>query len=68
MEKERNEIEERLNSTKPLEELKERESELDRKKEEEQAIIQDYNATPSERKAGQDRLAEINEELERLQN
>ena len=67
MEKKRNEIEERLNSTKPLEELKERESELRRQNEEDQAIIQDENVFPSDREAAEARVVERNEELARLQ-
>jgi len=66
-ERERNLIEERLNSTKPFEDLKERESELKRENEEDQAIIQDDNALPSERKAAEARVEERNEELARLQ-
>ena len=67
IERERNEIEERLNSTKVLEELKERESELKRENEEDQAIIQDENASLSERGVAEGRVAETNEELSRLQ-
>ena len=66
-ERERNFIEERLNSTKPLEDLKEQESELKRQNEEDQAIIQDENTSPSERGAADGRVAERNEELARLQ-
>ena len=60
-------IEKRLNSTKSFNELKDRESELKRPKEEDQAIIQDDNASPLERQAAEARVAEINEELGRLQ-
>ena len=68
IERERNLIEERLNSTlKLLEDLKERESELKRQNEEDQAIIQDENASPSERGAAETRVAERNEVLARLQ-
>ena len=66
-ERERNLIEERLNSTNPLDDLKERESELKRQNEEDQAIAQDANASPSERKAAEARVAERYEELARLQ-
>ena len=66
-ERERNLIEERLNSTKPLDDLKEQESELKRQNEEDQAIIQDENASPSEGGAAEARVAERNEELARLQ-
>ena len=67
IEKERDEIEERLNNTKPLDELKERENGLKLQNEEDQAIIQDENTTPSEREAAEARVAERNEELDRLQ-
>ena len=67
-ERERNLIEERLNSTKALDELKEQESDLKRKNEEDQAIIQDENTSPSERGAADARYEERNEELARLQN
>ena len=45
---ERNTIEERLNSTKALDDLKERESDLQHQNTEDQAIIQDENASPSD--------------------
>ena len=67
IEKERNEIEERLNNRKALDELKERKNDLKRQNEEDQAIIQDENTTPSEREAAEARVAERNEELDRLQ-
>jgi len=60
-------MEERLNSTKPLDDLKELESELQRQKAEDQAIIQDENASPSVKEAARVRVEEINEELTRLQ-
>ena len=43
-EKERNALEERLNSTKPLDDLREQESELE-------AVINDKNALPSDKEA-----------------
>ena len=67
IEKERNEIEERLNKTKALDELKEQKNDLKRQNEEDQKIIQDENTTPSEREAAEARVAERNEELDRLQ-
>ena len=67
IEKERNEIEERLNKTKALDELKERENDLKRQNEEDQKIIQGENTSPSEREAAEARVAERNEELDRLQ-
>ena len=66
-ERERNLIEGRLNSTKSLDDLNEKESELKRQIEGDQAIIQDENTSPSEREAARDRIAERNEELARLQ-
>ena len=67
IEKERNEIEERLNKTKAIDELKEQKNDLKRQNEEDQKIIQDENTTPSEREAAEARVAERNEELDRLQ-
>jgi len=66
-ESERNAIEERLNSTKPLDDLKEQESELQRQTAEDQEIIRDENASPSIIEAAEGRVAERNEELARLQ-
>ena len=66
-ERKRNAVEEGLNSTKGLEELNEREIELKRQNEEDQAIIQDENASPSDREAAEARVEERNEELGRLQ-
>ena len=60
-------MEERLKSTKPLDDLKERESELQHQNQEDQVIIQDENATPSEKEAAEGRVAERNEEIARLQ-
>ena len=67
MVKRRNEMEERLNNTKPLDELNERLNEINRQNEEDLAIIQDENTTPSEREAAEARTAERNEERDRLQ-
>jgi len=53
-ESETNAMEERLNQTKPLDDLKERESELRRQNEEDQAIIQDENASPSDIEAARE--------------
>ena len=66
IQKYRNEIIERLYSTKGVDELKEQESELKRQNEEDQAKIQDDNTSPSEREAAEARVAERNEELSRL--
>ena len=60
-------MEERLDQTKPLDNLKEQESELQRQNEEDQAIIQDENASPSDKEAAEGRVAERNEELVHLQ-
>ena len=67
MERKRNEIEERLNSTKRLDKLDEDESRLRRLNEEDQTIIDDANASEFEKKASQERMAARNEELSRLQ-
>ena len=66
-ERERNLTEERLNSTKPLDDLKEREAELRQQKAEEQAIIEATDTSPSERQAAEARMEKINEDLNRLQ-
>jgi len=60
-------MEERYNQTKPLDDLKEQESELQRKNVEDLAIIQDEIAPPSEKEAAEGRVAERNEEIARLQ-
>jgi len=65
-ESETNTMEERLNQTKPLDDLKEQESELQRQSEEDQAIIQDENASPSNKEAAEGRVAERKEEIMRL--
>ena len=65
-ERETNAMQERLNTTKTLDELKERETELLRQNEEDQAIIQNEDTSPSDKEAGTDRVAERNEELRTL--
>ena len=60
-------MEVRPNSTEPLDDFKERESELWRQKEDELAIIQDENTSPSDKDVAEGRMAEINEELALLQ-
>jgi len=60
-------MEERLNSSKALDDLKEQESALQRQNAEDQAIIQDENASPSDIEAARERVEERNEELARLQ-
>jgi len=62
-ESETNAMEERHNQTKPLDALKEQESELQRQNEEDQAIILDENASLSEKEAAEGRVAERNEEI-----
>ena len=49
-ESERNTMEARLNDTRTLDELKEQEAELQRQNEEDQAIIDNEDATPSDNK------------------
>lgn len=63
----RNTLEERLNSTKTLDEMNEHEAELKRQKEGKRAIINDEYTSPSEREASEGRVAERTEELARLQ-
>ena len=67
IEKDRNEIEKRLNSTKAVDELKEQESGLKRQNEEDQAIIQDEMALSIDKEAAEERVAARNEEIARLQ-
>jgi len=50
-----------------LDDLKEQESELQRQNEEDQAIIQDESASPSEKEAAEGRVAERDEEIVHLQ-
>ena len=56
-----------LKGNKSLNALIEREIDLKLQNEEDQKIIQDENAPPSERQAAEGRIAERNEELDRLQ-
>ena len=64
--KERNETEAWLNRTKPLDELDERYQTLERENEEDQRVIDDENATSSDKQAAADRMEERREEMERL--
>ena len=66
-ERERNTMEARLNDTRTLDELKEQEAELQRQNEEDQAVIDDENTSPSDKQAAEGRVAERQEELARLQ-
>ena len=66
IEKKRNLIEERLNSTKPLDDINERESELRQQNAEDQAIIDATDTSPSDRQAAEARVEERDEELARL--
>ena len=59
--------EERFYKIKRLDELKERANDLNRQNEEDQALIQDDNTTPSEREAAKASRAERNEEIARIQ-
>jgi len=65
--KKRNLVEEQLNSTKPLDELNQREAELLQQNAEDQAIIDVMDTSPSERQAAEARVEERNGELARLQ-
>ena len=66
-ESKRNTMEARLNDTRTLDELKEQEAELQRQNEEDQAVIDDEDASPSDKQAAEGRVAERQEELARLQ-
>ena len=65
--KERNEIEAGLNRTKTLDEMEERYETLKRANEEDQRVIDDENATSSDKQAAEARMEERREELERLE-
>ena len=65
-ESERNTLEERLNTTKSLDDLNEQVAELQRKNEEDRVIINDENTSTYERDAAEERVAESQEELARL--
>ena len=65
--KERNEIEAGLNRTKTLKEMEERYETLKRANEEDQRVIDDENATSSDKQAAEARMEERREELERLE-
>ena len=66
-ESERNTMEARLNDTRTLDELKEQEAELQRQNEEDQAVIDNADTSPSDKQAAEGRVAERQEELARLQ-
>ena len=66
-ESERNTLEKRLNTTKTLNDLNEQVKDLERKNEEDTEIINDENISPSEREAAEERVAERQEELARLE-
>ena len=59
-------LEARLNATKSLDELLEHDTELERKNTEDQQILDDENATSSEKETARERIAERNEERDRL--
>ena len=66
MERERNIIEERLNSTKRLDELEDDEGRLKRLNEEDQAIIDDFYASDFDKEAARERIEARDEDLLRL--
>ena len=66
MERERNTIEERLNSTKRLDELEDDEGRLKRLNEEDQAIIDDVYASEFDKEAARERIAARDEDLLQL--
>ena len=59
-------MEARLNDTRTLDELKEQEAELKRQNEEDQAVIDNEDALPSDKQAAEGRVEENQEELARL--
>ena len=65
-ESERNTMEARLNDTRTLDELKEQEAELQRQNEEDQAVIDNEDASPSDKQAAEGSVEERQEELARL--
>ena len=65
-EKETNTPEEGLNSTKPLYDLRDQESELERQNWEDKALINYANTSPSEKEAAEARVAEREDEKQRL--
>ena len=65
-ESERNAMEARLNDTRTLDELKEQEAELQRQNEEDQAVIDNEDASPSDKLAAEGRVEERQEQLARL--
>ena len=68
MERKRNEIEERLNSTKRLDELEDDEVRLKRLNKEDQAIIDDIYASEFDKEAGRERMTARDEDLLRLKS
>ena len=66
IERERNTIEERLNSTKLLDELQDDEARLKRLNEEDQAVVDDVNASEFDKDAARERIAARDEDLLRL--
>ncbi|KAL9988586.1 hypothetical protein ACROYT_G003045 [Oculina patagonica] len=66
-ERERNTMQKRLNETRTFDELNEQEAELKGQNEEDQKIIEDENTSPTDKQAAEERVAERNEELRRLQ-
>ena len=65
--KERNEIELGLNRTKPLNELEERAETLKRANKEDRKVVDDDNATSSDKQAATARIIQRDEEIERLE-
>ena len=63
IERERNTIEERLNSTKLLDELEDDEARLKKLNEEDQAVIDDVNASEFDKDAARERIAARDEDL-----
>ena len=64
--KKRNQTEEGLNRTKPLDELEETYETLKRENEEDQRVIDDENATSRDKHAAAERIADRVERMERM--
>ena len=65
-ERERNAVEEGLNSTKPLDDMRKQEAVLERKNKEDKEVIKNEDTSISGREAAKARVAAREEELERL--
>ena len=65
-ERERNAVEEGLNSTKPFDDLREQEAELEHQNKEDKDVIENEDISPSDREAAEANVAAREEALARL--